>query len=376
MTEDAFTDRSTDGFTDLVDVVSVDVLRELCTMASPCVSVYLPTHRDRPDLSHDALVLRGLLGQALEQLIATGMPEGQAGELIAPLSALVDDRDFWANQGDGLALFADAKAQHVYRLPLSPPAFARAAAAPSLIPLLPVVTGDADFYLLAISQNRVRLFRATRDSIVELPDAPFPTSLQDMERRHRREAELQNRPEPRDHGVATFHGHGGTESSNVVAENFVLEVATGVRARIGADPTKPLLLASTSEYLPMLRATGALPTLVDGLVTGNPDEASAGDLLARAWPVVAGLAAERATERLEEATAWLGTGSGVCDPADIDRAARDARIDTLLVRPDVAGQPESQHLDAALCAALATGASVYPAERLPGDTAAVAKLRY
>ncbi len=376
MTADVSADRSPDDFRDLVDPLTLDGLRDLCALSSPCVAAYLPTHRDRPDLSHDALLLRGLLDQAVEQLTGGGMSETQAADLVAPLRDLVDDRPFWATQAEGLALFADTTRHQVFRLPLAPPAFARVADQPSLIPLIPVVAGDASFYLLAMSQNRVRLFSGTRDAIRELPAGSFPASLEDMERRHQRETELQHQHEPPDTRVATFHGHGGTQAANVVLQHFVLEVATGVRAVIGADPSAPVVLASVAEYLPMVRATGALPTLLSEPVAGNPDQASPAELLGRAWPLVAQSADARADERYADAQAWLGTGRGLNDPADIARAAQEGRIDTLLIQPDAVDRPEAGLLEVAACAAVTTGAALYPASRLPGDVAAVGLLRY
>ena len=40
-------------FTDVVDTVTMATIRQLCEADGPHVSIYLPTHRDLPDLTHD-----------------------------------------------------------------------------------------------------------------------------------------------------------------------------------------------------------------------------------------------------------------------------------------------------------------------------------
>lgn len=245
------------------------------------------------------------------------------------------------------------------------------------------MTGDAAFHLVALSKNRVRLFSGTRDALTELPLGPIPASLQDMERRQQREPELQHQHEPPASGTATFHGHGGADISDIALEHFILEVATGIRSRLGTATSAPIVLAAVAEYLPMLRATGALPTLAEEPVPGNPDEASAADLHARAWRVVESIAAARSEQQFANASEWLGTGRGIADLAEIHAAAHAGRVDTLLVRPDATAdnvpegdQSQARLLDGAICAALRTGTTLRPASRLPNDAAAVALLRY
>ncbi len=377
---------------DLIDELTLATVRSLCLTDGPWASIYLPTHRDRPDLRHDALLLRGLVESAQRQLQDRGMRPDAGGELLQPLQALVEDRPFWSTQADGLALFARPGQAQYFRLPIAVSAMATVGERPHVLPLAPAVSADEDFYVLALSLGRVRLFLARRHAIHEVSLGPIPASAQEMERRRGREPELQHQPEPRLSGTATFHGHGGTETSDIELRNFVLEVASGLRERIGADTRRPVVLAGVAEHLPALRETGLVPTLADEIVPGNADEAAPDDLLRAAWPIVAQGVERRAADLAEQAREWRGTGRAVTDLAELQRAAAEGRIDTVLAASaprdedpeDVTAAEGSssdaaartQQLDEIVSRALAAGSDLRAISSLPDGARVMALLRY
>ncbi|MFM7062534.1 MAG: hypothetical protein ACKO04_03440 [Actinomycetes bacterium] len=90
-----------------VDPVTRHELRRLAAWdRGPCVSIYLPTHRFRPDIGEDPLRLRGLLDDAHARLCALGLRSPHAWEVLAPHRELLGRLDFWLHQSFGLALFA------------------------------------------------------------------------------------------------------------------------------------------------------------------------------------------------------------------------------------------------------------------------------
>ncbi len=373
---DATTTGSAEGFADLVDEVTPEILRELTELKDPCVSLLLPTDRANRNLRHDALQLRSLAEQAAAQLRERGV---DPDAILEPVTKMVGDTPFWALQGEGLAVYADVDGHHVFRLPRRVEPVAQVGAAPRLVPLVPVATGDESFHIVALSQNAVRLFAASRDGIQQIDLGSVPASLEDMERTGTREPELQHQHQLSSRGVATFHGHGGTDSSDIAVANFVAEVAAGLRARLGANSTEPLVLAAVAEYLPALQATGQLPTLLDVAVTGNPESLRADELLGRAWPIVKSRLARRREELAERFRAAHGTGTAVSDPVELRRAADEGRVDMILVPPSgsgpsAGGRPDESD-DVAVAAALRTGAQVGVAD-LPEGIPLAAILRY
>ncbi len=361
-------------FADVVDPVTMATIRQLCEAGGPHVSIYLPTHRDLPDLTHDALVLRGLLERAEAALAQADVAADDAAALVAPLWALVEDREFWRFQAEGLALFAWPHGHQVLRLPIAPSTEVQVGSVPHLTPLVAVASGDAEYVIAAVSLNQVRLFVSTRDAIHELPLGPIPASLQDIERQHQSELELQHQPRPKSSGTATFHGHGGTEYADTAVDKFLLELSTGLRERLGADTRLPILLASVAEYLPRLRQRNLLPTLLEEVLAGNPDQLSAAELRERSWPVMAEVLESRHRDVLERLGMLLSQGRASTEPEAILAAARDGRINTLIVSTS-ADAAHSSTLDAALHAAVLTSAELVSCP-LDDEIALAALLRY
>ncbi len=349
---------TTTAFIDIVDDITIDTLRELCAAPGPCVSAYLPTRRAQPDPAHDGLVLRGLLDRAACELSALPLPAGDIDTILDPLRELVIDRKFWGTQAEALALFATADGPRVLRLPARAETSVRAGWRAHVVPLIPIATEDRSFHVLAFSRSRVRLFDGTRDALVERPLGSIPGSIEEMERRHQRERELQHQHMPRRRGVASFHGHGGPSVKDRALRSFVKEVADGVRREIGAATTRPLVLAAVAEHLPLFRATATLPMLLDQAAEGSPDTSSPVELLRSAWPIVEERLARRHADLIGHARAALANRLATSDPVAILQAAAEGRIDTLVIGSLDAWAP-APLIDHAVCAALSTGAAVH-----------------
>ncbi|WP_116115806.1 hypothetical protein [Austwickia chelonae] len=369
-------------FHDLVDTVTDDTLHRLADLTAPCVSIYLPTNRAHQDLSHDSLVLRGLAEDAAAELAAAEIPDSLTEQILSPVRQLVDDRPFWAEQGEGLAVFADRNGHHEFRLRTSPPPMAVVGAHPRLAPILPAVTGADGFFVLAVSLGDVRLFSATTDSIRQWGLGTIPASVDEMERRHQRENQLQHQHEPPASSVATFHGHGGSDAAEVVRDHFLREVATGLRQVIGADNRRPVVVAAVAEYLPVLLDMQLIPGLLEQGIPGNHDATTPMQLLELSRPLVEEAGAARAETDIERCSAALASGKASVDLADIASAAQQGRVDTLFLPPVVPSDQNSDlsfaatDLDAACVAALRTGADLRPVDAPLHGAPAVALLRY
>ena len=175
-----------------------------------CVSIFLPTHRAGAQTQQDPIRLKNLLREAEEQLLAKELRAPEAEELLRPARELLDDSVFWRHQSDGLAAFLSAGVFRYYRLPPNFEDLVIVADRFHLKPLLPLLTGDGEFYVLALSQNEVRLLRATRHSVSEVELEDVPESLADTLRYDDQEKQLQfhtGTAGGRGGRAAIFHGH-------------------------------------------------------------------------------------------------------------------------------------------------------------------------
>lgn len=359
---------------DLVDELDVVDVTGLIESVAPCVTFYLPAGRTKEDAQRAPLELRALLDEA-DALLRDAYPAETSEQVLGAVRGLLDDREFWNRQGEGLAVFASADGMRVMRLSHEPARRVSVGEHPHLVPLIDTIDHHFGYHLLALSQGKVRLFEGTWSSLEPLDLGPVPASIEDMERRHESEPELQHQHQPASRGTATFHGHGGRNVAEVAADKFVLEVAAGVRARLGAASTTPLYLAAVGEYLPRLQATGQLPTLRERMITGNPDALAAHELHERVRELVtadAGEVDEALRGELDRAT---GAGRLAVEQGDVARAATEGRVDRLVVDPSADAGSDAR-IDELVAKTLQQGGRVSTLRELPDEVPAVAVLRY
>ena len=162
----------------------------------PCLSLFLPTHRGGAE--QDPIRFRNLLGQAEERLMAYGLRSAEARQFLAPVLSLLKDVTFWPNQCDGLAVFLARDFLRVYRLPWTFQEELEVLSLFQVAPLLPLLHGDGRFYVLALSQNSVRLFQCTRFTFSPVDLKGVPRNLAEALRTHDRDEVLtyHTRPTP------------------------------------------------------------------------------------------------------------------------------------------------------------------------------------
>lgn len=305
---------------------------------SHCSSIYLPTHRAGPEVRQDPIRLKNLLSEARQALEVRGVDDAAARSLLAPLETLVEDREFWRNQGDGLALFASPDEHWIFRLPIAVQRLVVVGKRYHLKPLIPMLVHNGRFYLLALSTKRVRLFEATRFTMREMDIEDVPARLGDAVGYDWEQRSLQfhsSTPSGRGPRSAEFHGHGvGQDSKNGEVARFLQLVDRGVSQLIG-DPAAPLVLAAVDEIVGEYRKHSRYPALTEDAVPGNPDEVDEDRLHDAGWRVVEPHFERRRTAAAERIRSLLGTGKAVQQLQEVVVAAADGRVEDLFVAEGV-----------------------------------------
>lgn len=364
----------------------------------PGVSVFMPTHRAGAETRQDPIRLRNLLSEAEENLKRGGMPPTEAREMVAPAHELLSDAVFWRHQADGLALFLSGQGLQRYRLPLRFEELAVVADRYHVKPLLPLLAGDGVFFVLALSQNEVRLVEATRHTAgeVDLP-ADVPKSLAEALRYDDPEKELQFHTGTAGGGgarPAVFHGHEPDSGEGLL--RFFRRVDLGVRGLLGARGESPLVLAGVDYLLPVYREASDYPNVPEEGVTGNPEGLPPEELRDRAWPIVGPRFDADREDAVARHARLAGTGQTSSDLREVVAAAYFGRVDVLFAARgrrrwgsfDAAsgearehGEPErgdGDLLDFAAVQTFLNGGTVYVVEpeKVPGGADASALMRY
>lgn len=313
-------------------------LQRLGSLAvTPSVSIYMPTHRPGTAADADRVRLRNLLRQAEERLAALGSRGEAARRLLEPGERLVQDDLLWQRQPEGVALFVAPGFDRVFALPLV--VSERVVVGPRfyLKPVLPLVGHDARFFVLALSLHAVHLYQATRHSITEVPLEGVPAGLEEILKYEVFDRQLHVHARvPAGKGTHTtvFHGHGFYDDDQKDRiRRYFQEVERGVH-RVLRDEHAPLVLAGVDYLLPLYREVSEYPHLVDGGVTGNPDDFTPAELRDRGWQMVAPRLIAREREAAERYRRLAGTGRTSSDLIEIVRAAHEGRVEHLFLARD------------------------------------------
>lgn len=366
----------------------------------PHVSIFMPTYRAGGQAKQNEIRFKNLLKQARNHL--NNMPSlstEDVDQLLKPAEDLLDDYDFWQSQLDGLALFLTNSYLYNYRLPSEFSEMVMVGDSFHIKPLLPLVVNNGQFYVLAVSQNQVRLLRGSRDYIAELPLADVPTSLADALFGEQADKQLQYRSSAggqRGSGAsALFHGHDPDDERKDRILRYFRQVDKGLRDVFG-DQSPPLVIAGVDYLHPIYQQANTYGNLTDRGVVGNPDHSDDRELHAKAWGIVEPLFSADQAKAVEAYNNLMNSNRSIAQLEDAVRAAYYGRVDTLLVAlgehcwghydPDTdeftfAGDDNmatSDLLDFAAVRTLKNGGRVHALapEQMPEDTTIAAILRY
>ena len=318
-----------------MDLFTRDDLKTLVTAPKRhCVSIFMPTHRGGGEA--DPIRCRAHVGEAEKRLVAAGLRAPEAKELLGPAHRLVEDAPFWKNQCDGLALFLAPKFVHLYRLPL---AFMDVVAVGSrfhVTPLLPLLSGNGRFYVLALSRHAVRLLQGSRYGVSEVDLKGVPRNLAAALLTHDADKPFTfyGRRGGPDSWGGIFHGHGvGLDDAKDDLLQYFHRIDRGLHPVL-REERAPLVLAAVEYLQPIYRQANTYPHLLERGIKGNPDQLSGKQLHDEAWALVKPQFEKSREQAVAQYRQLAGTGRTACEVADVVPAACGGQIETLFVARD------------------------------------------
>jgi len=285
-----------------------------------CVSLFMPTHRMGSETQQNQIRFKNMLKKAEEELIQGGMRNTSAKEFLKPAQDLLNDLPFWKNQKDGLAFFLSPKDRRFFCLPVDFSELLVVADRFHLKPLVPMLSGDIRFYILAISKNQIRLVECTRFSARRVEIQGLPENLDAALNLDEYQKRLQR--------------HAGTEDEKGKALLYFQEVDRGLRPFF-RDKKGPLLFAGVDYLFPIYREANTYAHLYPRAISGNPEELSEEELMEDAWPILEPHFEKERRKSVDQFYQFHGTGRASTGIEDIVKAAAHARIATLFVATGV-----------------------------------------
>lgn len=288
------------------------------TRSDACVSIYLKTTAVTQDIGQSRTNLGNLVRKAITQLEEAGLPKRRIWPLEEHLAILQEDEDFWEHQANSLAILVTPERIQTYRLANELHDMVEVSDRFHLKPLLRAVTFAHVAYVLAVSENAVRLIEMSANSPA-------------------REIKVQGMPKDAASAVGkksiNESGAGrriqGLEGQKVRLGQYVRQIDTALRPILQGTET-PIILASTLPVDALFRSLTSLP-LADQSIETSPDRMTPAELAEAARPIL-DAKYEREIQDFHSAfDKQTGQNRTTTDTSDAARAATFGGIDTLLV---------------------------------------------
>ncbi len=323
-------------------------LRELlATHAEHRVSLYLPLHAPGAEGLQNSVRLKNLLREAQSQLVAHGLRPTDARAMLKPANSLLTNAAFWRQSEGGLALLIAPVALRCYHLPSGVAEEVHVGRRFIIRPLLPLLDETRRYWLLALSQNSVRLFRGHAEGIVPLQVAGLPrdmASALNLDMSITGDQVHSATSEPLGKQAAVFHGQGGeTDTRKEELQEYFRAIDAALHDTLRAEPA-PLLVACVGYEFALYREVNTYPHLIGRAPGGNVEHLGRRELHAQAWPLVEPHLDEARRETAARFARLAASGKTSSHITEIIPAAREGKIDTLFLARDAAvwGVPDAE----------------------------------
>lgn len=380
----------------------LDNLIKIETVGCICVSLYMPTFRTgRVEVQQNPVRLKKLLKEAEERLQKIGLKRTEAEAYLRQSRQLLDDSSFWVDMSDGLAIFLTLDYFRYYRLPIVFQEMTAVANRFQINQLLPILATDQMFYVMAISQNAVRLLKCNRFSFDEVNiKGKIPISLNDAlqfedvkgsekDHAHFSVAELDGG------SVAIAHNAEIDANKNNLLRFFFL-VDKGLQREFLHDETAPLVIVGVDYLFPIYKKANTYQHLLEKEVKTNPDKLSSAELHKLGLGLTEPYFSSKQQEALRQYIKLAGFGRTTDILESIVSESYRGNVRTLLItehqrkwgkydnssdKVEVHDKEEScdiDLLDFIASQTLTKRGEVYviPGDKMPGQALAAAVLRY
>lgn len=364
---------------------------------APYISLYQPTHRYSPENKQDPILFKNLIKQ-IENSLQREFSSKEILSFMKPFCEIRDDRNFWNNTLDGLAVLANRNKCIVYRLPRPVPELAVVADSLHIKPLIKVYQSTDMYQVLGLSRNRFYLYEGNRYGIGEIEiDPSIPRTIVEVLGEQYSDSFLTHGSYGDSGGPAMYHGHGGrkdeivkdTEKYFRYVDSFVLETYSKVSKL-------PLILVSLDEYHTVFRNISSNPYLLENGIKASIDSLDMEKIREKAWEIMQPFYLARTAEIVQTFENARANLSGSDDIEEITRAAFENRVALVMIEDEriIPGKIDDNKGDVQLgdiedpyCGDLLNDLAelvlkkggevlVLPGERMPGKTGVAAIYRY
>jgi hypothetical protein len=398
-------ERSSVTAEELPGTLTMDLFKELANYnADTCVTIYLGTHAAGVEVNehYDPINFKNQLQEAARRLTEKGKDEGFVKQLLEPGFELVRNEDFWTTLSAGFAVFISEGYFKYIKMPVVPAEEMLVVNSRfSVAPLVSIMISKEYFYLLVISKQCAKLFRADAWGM-EIVPLDLPQSIDEVKRISGLDATTfrsgSNGPRaPRYSQEGAYHGIGGgnpDDKDNILT--YFEAVDDILWDKVLNKENAPLVLAGVEYEIPIYRSACDYHNVWPQALTGSREHQPTATLYQDAREVMKPYFEQRVTRALDLFMNNRANERTSIITSDIIPAAYYSQVSHLFVTkgehiwghfdemanelqihetPDQGGE---DLIDQAVVKTIANGGEVFllDKEKMPVDAEMAALLRY
>ncbi|MDP3526274.1 MAG: hypothetical protein Q8S27_16980 [Hoeflea sp.] len=286
------------------------------------VSIYLATTPESQNIGSSVTRLGHMLKEAETQLADAGIDKRDLWPVSEQVHDLMDDEEFWQKQAHALAIFVTPTRLVTHRFAAKITEMVQVSDRFHLSPLLRSLTVPQSGYVLALEEDRVRLFDVSAgERAIELKVPDMPKDAHSAA------------------GTSTVNSRSasgrvqGSEGQKLRLRQYARKVDAALRPYLSGR-SEPMILAATEPLLSIFRSVNSYPHLADAAIESSPAKMSEAEIQDHAQPMIRALHGIRVSAALETLSARENEGRATTDIAQAARAATFGAVDTLLVDMD------------------------------------------
>ncbi|MEX0769493.1 MAG: hypothetical protein WD035_02100 [Balneolaceae bacterium] len=262
------------------------------------LTITLPTHKKGEEVQQDPIRYKNLLSEAEKKLDSRGLKEKEIEDLLKEPRKLIQDLGFWNHAEEGLAIYLN---DDIYERFLTPYSLREQVYLNEhflVTPLLPMISLDGTYNILALSQKGLRLLHCSRNSVRDITPGDIFTNIEDfIEETPQAQLQFHTGAANED---AMFFGHGGGgEDKKVLVQKYLRGVEESVTSKL-RKYGEPLILAGTEEIVSLYRAINNYKRTMDERIKRYTGEMIDKDLQQAGWEIVQNYFLQEMYQSLEE----------------------------------------------------------------------------
>jgi len=267
------------------DIVTFEDLTSLASAKGPCITLVTPLSNPLEIQAHLTNAIRAVENKLAERRADPGTRDA----LVKPLQALAASIEAEGARANAFVLFLAPEILSHYWLHEFRPEVITVDGKFDIRPLLPVLSREQRFYVLALSQKQTQLFYGTSHSFEEVSLRGTPQDLRDWINIRQPDHDLENRatggPSVGSMKGVLFGTSTDREREDEYLAHFFKEIGKGIHT-ILHDERAPLLLTEVEYEIALYRGVNSYLHLWEKAIRGSPDGFTNWELHQRAMEIV------------------------------------------------------------------------------------------